>query len=100
MSDSVSPTQIDPISERWLAALREHQPGLPQPVAVAMVDAAARGNLGSQLRVIEQALINFEGANLEELTGSEARVLIAILRQMHNELSQLENRLNHLWEYK
>ena len=65
-----------------------------------MVDAAARGNLGSQLRVIEQALMNFEGANLEELTGSEARVLIAILRQMHNELSQLENRLNHLWEYK
>ena len=90
----------NPVSERWLAALRDYQPGLPQPVAVAMVDAAAKGNLGSQLRVIEEALMTFEKANLEELTGSEARVLIAILRQMQGELSQLENRLNHLWEYK
>ncbi len=96
-SDSASP---DPVSERWLAALRDYQPGLPQPVAVAMVDAAAKGNLGSQLRVIEEALMSFEGANLEELTGSEARMLISVLRQMQGELSQLENRLNHLWEQK
>ena len=88
----------DLVSERWLEALRAFQPGLPQPVAVAMVDAAAKGNLGSQLRLIEEALINFEQANLEELTGSEVRVLIAILRQMHGELSQLESKLNHLWE--
>ena len=88
----------DPILVRWLAALRAHQPGLPQPVAVAMVDAAAKGNLGVHLRKIEEALMSFENASLDDLTGSEARVVFAILRQIPNELSQLESKLNHLWE--
>ena len=88
----------DPVSERWLAALRAFQPGLPQPVAVAMVDAAAKGNLGIQLRKIEEALMSFEKISLEDLTGSEARVVFAVLRQIPGELSQLESKLNHLWE--
>jgi len=88
----------DPILARWLAALRANQPGLPQPVAVAMVDAAAKGNLGIKLRKIEEALLSFESMGLDDLTGSEARVLIAILRQMSGELTQLESKLNQLWE--
>jgi hypothetical protein len=95
-----SQSRTDPILERWLAALRAYQPGLPQPVAVAMVETAAKGNLGSELRKIEEAVMGFECANLEDLTGSEARVLIAILRQMGGELAQLEARLHALWEQK
>jgi len=63
-----------------------------------MVEAAAKGNLGIQLRKIEEALMSIENASLEDFTGSEARVVFAILRQIPNELSQLESRLNHLWE--
>jgi predicted metal-dependent TIM-barrel fold hydrolase len=99
-STAVSVVLADVIKERWLAALRTSQPGLPQPVAVAMVEAAAKGNLGIELRKIEQALMSFESTGLEDLTGSEARVLIAILRQMSGELAQLESQLNSLWEQK
>lgn len=90
----------DPILTRWLTALHAYQPGLPQPVAVAMVEAVAKGNLGIELRKIEEAMMNFENAGLDDLTGSEARVLIAILRQMSSELAQLEGKLNSLWEQK
>lgn len=90
----------DPVLARWLAALRAYQPGLPQPVTVAMVEGAAKGNLGIELRRIEEAVMSFECANLEDLTGSEARVLIAILRQMSGELAQLESQLHALWEQK
>jgi len=95
-----SKSWTDPILERWLAALRAYQPGLPQPVAVAMVESAAKGNLGTELRKIEEALLSFESTGLDDLTGSEARVLIAILRQMSGELAQLEARLHALWEQK
>jgi hypothetical protein len=83
----------DRVHKRWLDALRAHQSGLPQPVAVAMVDAAAKGFLGEQLRKIEDALMSLENASLDDLTGSEARVLIAILQQMHGELTELERKL-------
>lgn len=95
-----SQSQTDAILTRWLAALRAYQPGLPQPIAIAMVEAAAKGNLEIQLRQIEEALMSFERVGLEDLTGSEARVLIAILRQMSSELAQLEARLHALWEQK
>jgi len=88
----------DGIRSRWLDALPAHQPGLPQPVAIAMVEAVDRGSLGEHFRKIEEALIHLENAELQDLTGSEARVLVAILRQMDNELAQLETRLNYLWE--
>jgi hypothetical protein len=65
-----------------------------------MVEGAAKGNLGIELRKIEEALMGFESSGLEDLTGSEARVLIAILRQMSGELAQLEGKLNSLWEQK
>ena len=95
---SLAANSNDGIRSRWLAALQAHQPGLPPPVAVAMVEAVGRGSLGEHFRKIEEALIHLENAELRDLTGSEARVLIAILRQMDDELTQLEIRLNDLWE--
>ena len=91
-------TEVDPISSRWLVALHAHQPGLPRPVAEAMVDGAAKGVLGQQLRGIEEALMSFENAKLNDLTGSEVRVMIALLTQMQGELAQLQSRLSDLWE--
>ncbi len=88
------------IRSRWLATLQAHQPNLPQPVAIAMVEAVGRGSLGQALQKIEHAFIELGKANLDDLTGSEARVLVAILRQMDDELAQLETRLNYLWEKK
>jgi hypothetical protein len=88
----------DPIASRWLTALQSYQPGLPRPVAEAMVEGAAKGELGVQLRRIEEALVTFENAELEGLTGSEVRVTIALLGQMQIELGQLQSRLSGLWE--
>jgi hypothetical protein len=95
---SLAANSTDGIRARWLAALQAHQPGLPQPVAIAMVEAVGRGSLGEHFQKIEEALIHLENSELRDLTGSEARVLIAILRQMDDELAQLETRLNYLWE--
>ena len=89
---------LEPINQRWLVALRTDQPGLPQPVAAAMVGAAGKGPLGGQLQAIEEALMHLEKANLQDLTGSEVRVLMAVLREMCDTLAQLERRLKHLWE--
>ena len=71
---------------------------MPRPVAEAMVEGAAKGHLGMQLRRIEEALSSFENAELEGLTGSEVRVLIALLSQMQLDLGQLQSRLSGLWE--
>lgn len=88
----------DPILARWLAALQEFQPGLPQPVALAMVEGAERGPLGQSLCHIEEALIHLDRMALENLTGSELRVTLAILQQLNQELAQLHVKLNGLWE--
>lgn len=96
--DAEQDSPQDRIRERWLAAMRSFQSGLPQPVAIAMVDAAAKGFVGEQLQKIEQGLMCLDHAGLDDLTGSEARVLVAILRQMHDELEQLEDKLQSLWE--
>ena len=95
---TVAGSADDVIHSHWLAALQAHQPSLPQPVALAMVDAVGRGPLGEPLRNIQAALTRLANSNLQDFTGSEARVLIAILRQMDDELELMEDRLNHLWE--
>jgi hypothetical protein len=88
----------DSIRQRWLTALYTHQPNLPAPVAAAMVDRAVTGQLGQVLQPIETTLLDLEAASLDSVTGSEARVLIAILRQMRGELTQLEARVAQLWD--
>ncbi len=88
----------DAVLQRWLSALNAFQPGLPQPVATAMVEGTAKGPSGRLLEQIEEALINLESAPLENLTGSEARVTIAILHEMNQQVAQLLVKLSSLWE--
>lgn len=83
----------DPILIRWLAALRRDAPNLPTPIALAMTQGVARGPLGKTLREIEQALMSIEKMSFGDLTGSEVRMLAAILRQMNETVSQLSTKI-------
>ena len=83
--------------QHWLTALQTHQPTLPGPVAERMVDNAANGQLGATLQVFQTALTELQGAKLDDITGSEARVLVAILSQMRSELTQLQASIAQLW---
>ena len=87
----------DPILARWLNALQRDAPNLPTPIAIAMTQSVARGQLGKTLREIEQALMSIENMSLGDLTGSEVRMLAAILRQMNETLSQLSTNIAHLY---
>jgi len=87
----------DPILARWLEALRREAPNLPTPIAIAMTQGVMRGQLGQTLREIEQALMSIETMNFGDLTGSEVRMLAAILRQMNETLSQLSANIAHLY---
>ncbi len=86
----------DSIRTRWIAALQQAQP-LPTPVATAMVETAARGAVGTTLLTIEAALAQLDAAALDNITGSEARVLIAVLGETGNHLAQLRERIAQLW---
>ncbi len=88
----------DAILQRWLSALNAFQPGLPEPVATAMIEGTAKGPSGRLLKQIEEALMNLESAPLENLTGSEVRVTIAILHEMTQQVAQLLVKLCSLWE--
>ena len=87
----------DPILTRWLAALRRDAPNLPTPIAVAMTQGVARGPLGKTLREIEEALMSIENTSFGDLTGSEVRMLTAILRQMNETLGQLSANIARLY---
>jgi hypothetical protein len=62
-----------------------------------MTQGVTRGPLGQTLREIEQALMSIETMNFGDLTGSEVRMLAAILRQMNETLSQLSANIAHLY---
>ncbi len=85
------------IQARWLAALQQSLPNLAKPIAVAMVDGAAHGSAGKALASIEYGLIQIEHADLKRLTGSEVKVLTAILRQMTQAVNQLEREITRLY---
>lgn len=87
----------DPILAQWLSALQRDAPNLPTPIAIAMTQGVARGPLGQTLREIEQALMSIETMNFGDLTGSEVRMLAAILRQMNETLGQLSANIARLY---
>lgn len=85
------------IQSRWLAALQQSLPTLAKPIAVAMVEGAARGSIGQALALIENGLIQIENADLQRLTGSEVKVLSAVLVQASQSVSQLEVEISRLY---
>ncbi len=85
------------VLSRWLEALKRESPNLPQPIAVAMTEGARRGPLGQSLSRIEFGLIEIENASLDHLTGSEVRVLTAILHALTNTASRLEGAIAQLY---
>ncbi len=88
---------LDKIQTRWLAALQATLPNLPKPIAVAMVQGAARGSIGKALAMIENGLMQIESSDLGRLTGSEVKVLAAILRQMDKAVIQLDGEITRLY---
>ena len=85
------------VLSRWLEALKRESPNLPQPIAVAMTEGALRGPLGQSLSRIEVGLIEVENANLDHLTGSEVRVLTAILHALTATAARLEGEIAQLY---
>ncbi len=95
--DTTSSNQ-DAIAQRWLAALLRSEATLPRPVVSAIVENVAKGPLGDPLRQLEQALIHLESLRAENLTGSEARAILAILVHLNEQVAQLLARIRQLWD--
>lgn len=90
--------QQDLISDRWRSALLEFDSTLPRPVADAMIQNATRGPLGESLRQLEECLSELERVQLEQITGSEARTVLAILIQMDRRVIELQAKIRQLWD--
>ncbi len=88
---------LDKIQTRWLTELQANLPNLAKPIAVAMVQGAARGSIGKALALVENGLMQIENADLKRLTGSEVKVLAAILRQMDKAVIQLDGEITRLY---
>ena len=97
MSDPTSSSHQDAIVQLWLSALLQLDATLPRPVADAMVQNVARGPLGETLRHLEQALIHLESLNLDDLAGSEARTVLAVLIVMDRRVVALQSKIRQLW---
>ena len=92
-----SNSQQDGIAEHWRTALLQFDSTLPRPVAQAMIQNVARGPLGEPLRQLEESLCQLEGIHPEQVTGSEARTVLAILIQMDRRVIELQGKLQQLW---
>jgi len=86
------------VVQRWRTALSTHEPNLPRPVVEAMVQNVIQGSVGEILCQVETGMLNLEGVSIENLTGSEARTILAILGQMVGQVRELEIKINQLWE--
>lgn len=92
-----SSLQQDSTAEQWRTALLQFDPTLPRPVALAMIQNVTRGPLGESLRQLEEGLSNLERVHPEQVTGSEARTVLAILLQMDRRVMELQSRIRQLW---
>ncbi|MBI5033337.1 MAG: hypothetical protein HZB51_22685 [Chloroflexi bacterium] len=97
MSHSQSISEQDAITQLWLSALLESDATLPRPVADAMVHNVARGPVGETLLRLEQALMHLESLNLDDLAGSEARTILAVLIAMDRRVNALQFKIRQLW---
>jgi hypothetical protein len=92
-----SNSQPDSIAEQWRTALLQFDSTLPRPVAQAMIQNVTRGPLGESLCQLEEGLSQLEGVRPEQITGSEARTVLAILAQMDRRVVELQSRIQQLW---
>lgn len=97
MSESISISDQDAITQFWLSALLQLDVTLPRPVADAMVRNVSRGPLGDSLRHLEEALTQLEAFSLDELAGSEARTVLAVLVAMDLRVIALQSKIRQLW---
>lgn len=96
-SAAIQASNENPVLDRWLEALRQDSPKLPSPIAFAMVQSITRSPFGQPLCEIEQALMQIEASDWHALTGSEVRVLTAVLRQMNRTILNLDAQLAQLY---
>ena len=97
MGNSDSILDQDSIVQRWQTALLRIEPNLPRPVVDAMVRNVLQGPLGESLRRLEEGLVQLEDVNPEDLTGSEARTILAILVHVSQQAVHIESRIRELW---
>jgi len=97
MSNSTPTSEHDPIVQRWLTALLQFDPTLPRPIADAMVRNVDRGPLGNSLRQLDGHLMELESIRVEDLAGSEARTILAVLIQMNHRVAELQAKIHQLW---
>ena len=82
---------LSPVDTRRLAALLTFQPHLSLPVALAMVQAVAKTQVGKTLGRIEQALDELPEA--DDLTGSERRMVLVILELLERRIAAMRQTL-------
>ncbi len=97
MDDSHSIPNQDTIVRRWQRALLQTEPNLPRPVVDAMIQNVTRGTVGESLQLLEEGLVKLEEVNTADLTGSEARTILAILTHVREQATLIEMRIRELW---
>jgi hypothetical protein len=65
-----------------------------------MVHNVSQGPIGGMLGQMEESLTHLETLPLDQLTGSEARTLLAILADMLGQVSALQSKIQQLWELR
>jgi hypothetical protein len=62
-----------------------------------MVQNVARGPLGGILRQVEEGMLGLETVAVEDLTGSEAKTILAILTQLSRQVAELREKIQQQW---
>ena len=97
MSSSLPISEEPAVLRRWRTALLQCEPNLPSPVVDAMVQNVARGPLGEILRQVEEGMLGLETVAVEDLTGSEAKTILAILTQLSRQVAELREKIQQQW---
>ncbi|MBI5304130.1 MAG: hypothetical protein HY868_18490 [Chloroflexi bacterium] len=97
MNDPSKTSKQESYVQRWMTALLQFDATLPRPIAEAMARNAMRGTVGNVLKQLDEGLGKLEIIRVEELAGSEARTILAVLIQMNQRVAQLQEAIRELW---
>jgi hypothetical protein len=98
MSASLPPSEQLTVLRRWRNALLQTEPKLPSPVVDAMVHNVAQGPFGGILRQVDEGMLGLEMAVVDDLTGSEAKTIVAILTQLGRQTAELREKIQQEWD--